>query len=76
MYQRLRPALGVCDWENIKVDPFNVHTNVVSVTIHEAIHWYYPDWCETKVLEVEKKLMHNMSKLQFKRLTLLILDVI
>ncbi len=77
MYQRLKPALlGECDWENIKVNPFNEQTNVVSVTIHEALHWYYPDWSETKVLEIEKKIMHNMSKIQFKRLTGLILKVI
>jgi len=77
VYKRLRGAAGLCDIEDeqISVDPFHCDVNTVSVTIHEALHWFYPEWNETKVLAEESKIMHNLSKLQLKRLTIAILEV-
>ena len=71
IYDKIRKKddmVGWCDGEEIKVDPFNTDCNIVSVTIHEAIHWFYPDWAEKEVLDTESKIMDTMSRTQYKRI--------
>ena len=63
---------GVCDWENIKVDPFLIETNLISVTLHESAHWFFPDWKEKKILNFEKKCMRVISRGQYKKMLKLI----
>lgn len=70
VFSKIRDCLGDCDKieEQIRIDPFNIRTNIVSVFIHECLHWFHWNWPERRVLKYEKKIMKNLSKSQIKRL--------
>jgi len=61
-------VIGFCDFEEIVVDPYHTDCNPVSVTIHESLHWFYPEWKEKRVLREEKRIMQNLSRCQLKRI--------
>ena len=57
---KLRTVQG---WYGRKEDTIEVdyRKQFLSTLIHEVIHYYYPDWSETKVLQEESKIMNSIS---------------
>lgn len=66
--KKLGPATaGKIDWdtEEIFVDPRH---EMINTLIHEVLHRWHPDWCETKVLEEERKIMTGLSDRQIRNI--------
>lgn len=76
LLQKMKATLGSCDWQNIRVNAYDTDCNPVSVVLHEALHWFYPKMCESKVLKLEKRIMANLSRIQVKRLMALVSELI
>ena len=49
--------------EDIHID---FRRDLISTLIHEAFHHWHPNWCETKVLEMESKVVNSLSQRQVK----------
>jgi hypothetical protein len=59
---KLRGVMGWCEWEDgIKID---YRKEFIPTLIHECIHYLYPDWPETKVLYMEKRVINILSSRQ------------
>lgn len=55
---------GICD-DNIQV---NYKHDVVSVLIHEVIHYLHDDWSESKVLREESYLINSIGERRAKNI--------
>jgi len=42
--------------------------DLLSILIHEYAHHKYPEWCETKVLSFERKMINILSEKQIKNI--------
>ena len=42
--------------------------DIIPTLIHESLHKWNPDWCETKVLEAERKICCKITKRQAKNI--------
>lgn len=42
--------------------------DIISTLIHEFLHHIYPEWCETKVIKMESRLINSMSPKQIKNI--------
>ena len=42
--------------------------DVIPTLVHEFIHHLKPDWCETKVVNYERRIMNSLSPTQFKNI--------
>ena len=51
--------------EEITID---YRRQIVPTLIHEFLHHIHPDWCETKVLEHESKVMNSLSPKQIRNI--------
>jgi len=42
--------------------------DILSTLIHEVLHHWHPDWCETKVLQHESLIINSLSQRQIKNI--------
>ena len=49
----------------VELDP---RDRVLSTLIHEFLHYQHPDWSESKVLNMERKLINNLSSVQVRNI--------
>jgi len=50
--------------------------DIISTLVHEALHHWYPDWSETKVLKHESLIMNALSARQIKNILRIIGETI
>ena len=64
---KLFPIAGLCspDTNRIVID---YRTEVIAVLIHELLHAFHPEWCESKVERMERALINQLSQCQMRRL--------
>jgi len=53
------------DTSIIKID---YRRDMLSTLIHEVLHHWHPDWCETKVLQHESLIINALSQRQIKNI--------
>jgi len=58
--KKIRGAAGEFNPSDLTIK-INYQHDIISVLIHECIHFYYPKWSETKVLKHEAYLMRQMG---------------
>jgi hypothetical protein len=65
--EKLYDCQGECDWteDTIKLD---YRQQFLSTAVHEVLHYIHPDWCETRVLREEMKIMNSLSICQVRHL--------
>ena len=61
------------DTNIISLDPRKA---IIPTLIHELIHHWHEDWCETKVLKEEDKIVRSLSVAQMKNVIKLLGDTL
>jgi len=61
------------DTSIISLDPRKA---IVPTLVHELIHHWHDDWCETKVIKEEDKVMRSLSVAQMKNIIKLLGDAL
>jgi len=86
IYRTLRAYSSVITWEKLrgKWGEYNKETQdmaidyrgaLVPTIIHECIHHWHPDWCETKVEEEERRIVSSITPQQAMNLINLFLNL-
>ena len=65
--KKLRGIHGICDYENDEIQ-IDYRKYLIPTIIHEVMHYYYPDWSETKILIEERKIINYLSVRQIKHI--------
>jgi len=63
--KKLNKLQGYCDSDEICID---YRKDILSTLIHEVLHYYYPNWSETKVLNEERKIINYLTIKQVKNI--------
>ncbi|UCH71809.1 MAG: hypothetical protein JSW62_05270 [Thermoplasmatales archaeon] len=74
IWDKMHGRWGLYDPETQDMS-INYKGALVPTIIHECIHHWYPDLCETKVLEEERKIVNSISPTQAMNLMNLFLDL-
>lgn len=59
-FKKLRMYEGLCVWSELQVD---YRKEVLSTTIHECVHYLYPDYSESMVKYIESRIMNVCDSL-------------
>jgi hypothetical protein len=59
--KKLKGAHGICWWDHIEIDP---RKEFLSTSIHECLHFLYPDWSETDIMYAESRIMNRVDYLK------------
>ena len=59
-FKKMKKFEGSCNWTDIEIDP---RGEVLSTALHECVHYIYPDYSETMVRYIEKRLINVCSEL-------------
>lgn len=69
IFKKHRGYRGMIHFEEserlITLDP---RDKVISTLVHEILHDMHPNWSETDILEMERKLINSMSNTQIKNI--------
>lgn len=57
--EKIRGTAGICDGGTISI---NYKHDILSTLFHEVLHYYHPNWSETKVLCNESYIINNIGK--------------
>ncbi len=63
--KKINKNRGITDYRTIWLNP---HEHILPTLIHECLHIFYPDWCETKVLKYESQIFHKLTAKQINNL--------
>jgi hypothetical protein len=58
--KKLRGIYGECVYDEDKIY-IDYRKIFLPTLIHEVLHYFYPDWSETKVLKEESKIVNALS---------------
>lgn len=61
------------DTKEIEID---YRGEIIGTIIHEAIHHWYPDWCESDVYEAERNIVNQLSIRQIKNIIKVFADIL
>jgi hypothetical protein len=56
--KKLRGVMGYCYWDWIELDP---RKEFLPTSIHECLHYLYPDWSESMILYAESRIMNQVE---------------
>ena len=73
-FKSLRTLEGWCDNEFICIN-LKGNDSCISTTLHECLHYLYPNWSEQQVIRKESAIYHQMSIRQTKWLYKLLVKV-
>ena len=60
--KKLKGVMGYCEWDDgITID---YRKELVPTVIHECIHYLEPEWSESRVLYVEKRVVNVINNKQ------------
>jgi hypothetical protein len=59
--RKLKGVMGLCYWDWIELDP---RKDFLPTSIHECLHFLYPDWSETYIRYAESRIMNQASFLK------------
>jgi hypothetical protein len=65
-FKKLRGACGLYYGEG-KIE-LDYRKDVLATLVHECLHHWHEDWCETKVLIEERRIMNALSPRQIKNI--------
>lgn len=70
--KKLHVCTGYCgvDSENEDVIAVDYRKELVPTLVHETLHYFYPNYCETKVYALERKICNNLTNQQIKKILL------
>lgn len=59
-FQRIKGAYGYYDFETDEIT-IDHRKDIIPTLVHEALHKWHNDWCETKVLQHEHLIMNSLT---------------
>jgi hypothetical protein len=59
-FKKMRGSEGLCNWTDIEID---YRRELLSTACHECVHYLYPDYSESMVRYIEKRIVNVCSKL-------------
>lgn len=63
IFRKMKNYNGICDYE-LDILEFDHRRDFLRTAYHECVHYLYPDWCETKVLYAESRLINSIPLLE------------
>jgi len=74
IWKKMKGRWGEYDYETQDMT-IDFRSALVPTIIHECIHHWHKDWCETKVLEEERRIVSSISAAQALNLMRLFMDL-
>ena len=59
-FKKMRGSEGLCNWTDIEID---YRRELLSTAYHECVHYLYPNYSESMVRYIEKRLVNVCSEL-------------
>ena len=59
-FKKMRGSEGLCNWTDIEIDH---RRELLSTACHECVHYLYPDYSESMVRYIEKRLVNVCTEL-------------
>jgi hypothetical protein len=75
VFKKLKNCEGLCDYveETLFID---YRKELLPIIIHETLHYFHPDWCESQILKNERLIINKVTTRQFKKILKMVVDYV
>ena len=59
-FKKMKKYEGICNWSDIEID---YRKEFIATSYHECVHYIFPDYSETMVKYIEKRIINTCTPL-------------